>query len=63
MTSANARFVIGIDVGGTFTDLFFLDRTTGTVTTGKLPSTVADQSIGLVDGINRELDDLSLIHI
>jgi N-methylhydantoinase A len=51
MTSANARFVIGIDVGGTFTDLFFLDRTTGTVTTGKLPSTVADQSIGLVDGI------------
>ena len=59
MTSANARFVIGIDVGGTFTDLFFLDRTTGTVTTGKLPSTVADQSIGLVDGISRELDDFS----
>ena len=59
MTSANARFVIGIDVGGTFTDLFFLDRSTGTVTTGKLPSTVADQSIGLVDGISRELDDFS----
>ena len=59
MTSANARFVIGIDVGGTFTDLFFLDRTTGTVTTGKLPSTIADQSIGLVDGISRELDDFS----
>ena len=59
MTSANARFVIGIDVGGTFTDLFFLDRSTGTATTGKLPSTVADQSIGLVDGISRELDDFS----
>ena len=50
------------DVGGTFTDLFFLDRSTGTVTTGKVPSTVADQSIGLVDGISRELT-LSLIHI
>ena len=49
--------MIGIDVGGTFTDLFFLDRSTGTVTTGKVPSTVADQSIGLVDGISRELTD------
>ncbi|HCI19562.1 MAG TPA: hypothetical protein DE310_02220, partial [Alphaproteobacteria bacterium] len=57
MSSRTAPFVIGIDVGGTFTDLFFLDRSTGTVTTGKVPSTVADQSIGLVDGISRELTD------
>ena len=61
MNSRTAPFVIGIDVGGTYTDLFFLDRSTGTVTTGKVPSTVADQSIGLVDGISRELTDFGEI--
>jgi len=61
MSKSEARYVIGIDVGGTFTDLFFLDRNTGTVTTGKVPSTVADQSIGLVDGVGRELTDFSEI--
>ena len=61
MSSRTAPFVIGIDVGGTFTDLFFLDRSTGSVTTGKVPSTIADQSIGLVDGISRELTDFGYI--
>lgn len=56
-----ARYIIGIDVGGTFTDLFFVDRQTGKAFTGKLPSTVEDQSIGLVEGIGRQLDDFSSI--
>ena len=50
----NARYVIGVDVGGTFTDLFILDQETGEVVTGKVPSTIDDQSRGLVEGILRE---------
>ena len=45
----NARYVIGVDVGGTFTDLFILDQETGEVVTGKVPSTIDDQSRGLVE--------------
>ena len=41
----SARFV-GVDVGGTFTDLVSVDET-GTVTTWKLPSTPRDQSEGV----------------
>jgi len=58
-SDSKARYIIGIDVGGTFTDLFFVDRQTGAAFTGKLPSTVEDQSIGLVEGISRQLDDFA----
>ena len=58
-SDSKARYIIGIDVGGTFTDLFFVDRQTGAAFTGKLPSTVEDQSIGLVEGISRQLDNFA----
>ena len=61
-SEASARFIIGVDVGGTFTDLFFLDQKTGNVLTDKLPSTVEDQSIGLIEGILRRLKDFSDIN-
>ena len=60
--AASARFIIGVDVGGTFTDLFFLDQKTGRVFTGKLPSTVEDQSVGLIEGILRQLTGFSEIN-
>ena len=41
---------IGIDVGGTFTDLVAVDDT-GRVTLAKTASTPADQSIGVMDGL------------
>ena len=41
---------IGIDVGGTFTDLVAVDAA-GRVTLAKAPSTPADQSIGVMDGL------------
>ncbi|MDP6707179.1 MAG: hydantoinase/oxoprolinase family protein [Alphaproteobacteria bacterium] len=41
---------IGIDIGGTFTDLVAVDDD-GRVTIAKYPSTPADQSIGLIDGL------------
>jgi N-methylhydantoinase A len=43
--------IVGIDVGGTFTDLVWLDEDSGAVSTAKVPSTPADQSIGLLHGL------------
>lgn len=45
------RLVIGVDVGGTFTDVFVFDEAAGTVTTAKVPSTPDDQSQGFIAGI------------
>ncbi len=48
MTSTTYR--IGIDVGGTFTDLVAVDQA-GTSTLAKSPSTPADPSIGVLEGL------------
>jgi 5-oxoprolinase (ATP-hydrolysing)/N-methylhydantoinase A len=45
---------VGVDVGGTFTDLIFVDDETGKVIVHKLPTTPGDPSQGTVQGI-REL--------
>ena len=42
---------IGVDVGGTFTDLIYVDDQKGTVLVHKTPSTPADPSIATVEGI------------
>ena len=43
-------YKIGIDVGGTFTD-FILVRPAGEIVQLKVPSTLDDQSRGVMDGI------------
>ena len=43
---------LGIDVGGTFTDLVIYDPSSGRISLGKVPSTPEDQSRGILDGIN-----------
>ena len=55
----SAAFVIGVDVGGTFTDVFVLDEATGTATVNKVPSTKGDQSQGLVEGIRQKVPGFS----
>ncbi|MFP6733078.1 MAG: hydantoinase/oxoprolinase family protein [Rhodospirillales bacterium] len=50
--------VVGVDVGGTFTDVFFLDEEDGTCTVAKVPSTPEDQSIGMRAGIAEQIGDL-----
>ncbi len=57
----SGRTVVGVDVGGTFTDLFFLNEADGSCTVAKVPSTRGDQSIGIRDGIGQRVDDLSAI--
>jgi len=44
---------LGVDVGGTFTDLVFLDREGGRLQVLKTPSTPSDQSEGILVGIGR----------
>ena len=47
---------LGIDVGGTFTDLLLLDEDNGEIRLLKTPSTPADQSIGIIDDTTTLLD-------
>ncbi len=49
---------IAIDTGGTFTDVVAIDRTTGAITAVKTPSTPADPSIGLLDGVRKVLAEV-----
>src|SRR4249919_1595745 len=42
---------IGVDVGGTFTDLILVDEESGRITVDKVPSTPDDPARGVVDGI------------
>lgn len=46
-------FKLGVDVGGTFTDLLLFHEDTGRQVRAKTPSTPADPSIGVLTGIDR----------
>jgi N-methylhydantoinase A len=45
--------IIGVDVGGTFTDLFCFDEKSRTFTTAKVPSNRGDEASGFLDGLRR----------
>jgi N-methylhydantoinase A len=47
------RYRIGIDTGGTFTDVVALDESTGAVVTTKTPTTPADPSVGFMNGVRK----------
>ena len=44
-------YLIGVDVGGTFTDFYALDEVSGTVYTGKRPSTPDNPARAIVEGL------------
>ncbi len=58
-TRNDPSLVIGVDVGGTFTDVFVLDEALGTILVLKVPSTTGrvsgDQSQGFLAGIREAL--------
>lgn len=47
------RLRLGVDVGGTFTDLLLLDEKNGRTFMAKVPSTPQDSSIGVLNGIEK----------
>ena len=44
---------LGVDVGGTFTDLLLVDESSGETYMAKVPSTPDDSSVGVLNGISR----------
>ncbi len=50
-------FRLGVDVGGTFTDLLLVDESSGHTFMAKVPSTPEDSSIGVLNGIDRICDE------
>jgi N-methylhydantoinase A len=58
---AAQRYVIGVDVGGTFTDVFVLDEAAGKVEIAKVPTTPDDQSRGFLEGIRKRVVDLAQV--
>jgi N-methylhydantoinase A len=47
------NYRLGIDVGGTFTDLLLFNEKTGGLSLTKVSSTPQDQSIGVINGIHK----------
>ena len=50
-------FRLGVDVGGTFTDLLLVDESSGRTYMAKVPSTPEDSSTGVLNGIDRICDE------
>ena len=46
-----SRTLIGVDVGGTFTDLVSFDAATGRIVTAKTPSQRGDEASGFLTGL------------
>jgi N-methylhydantoinase A len=64
-TKTIPRPMVGVDVGGTFTDLFFFDAETSTFRTAKVPSERGDEATGFMAGLRTfgAVSDLgSIVH-
>jgi N-methylhydantoinase A len=57
-SSMSRTALAGVDVGGTFTDVFVLDEAKGSVTVAKVPSTPANQAVGFLNGLEQGTGDL-----
>lgn len=58
MSGEPRRIRIGIDTGGTFTDVVAFDEQTGHLTTTKTPSTPSNPADGFINGVAKVLDTL-----
>lgn len=55
--------VVGVDVGGTFTDLVELDQSTGKVRLAKVPSTLDNQAFGVLNALKAADCDLAALDL
>jgi len=56
--SPKAHLRIGIDTGGTFTDIVCVDASSGHVAVTKVPSTPVNPALGLVNGVHKILGEV-----
>ena len=54
--SPHSRYRLGVDVGGTHTDLVLLDTTTGILAVEKVASTPKNPALGVLEGIARYVE-------
>src|SRR5271155_2768069 len=59
-TAGNSTFRIGVDVGGTFTDVVMVDESSGEVRVAKVHPFPADPSQGCINGIDKALSRYGL---
>ncbi|MGD9603515.1 MAG: hydantoinase/oxoprolinase family protein [Gammaproteobacteria bacterium] len=62
------RYRLGVDVGGTFTDVLLIHEHTGAIHTAKVPSTPEDSARGVIHGIERvcaqaRIDPATIAHV
>src|SRR5438067_9092515 len=53
MTGSSAKYRLGVDVGGTHTDLVLLDTASGELLVEKVSSTPKNPALGVLDGVAR----------
>jgi N-methylhydantoinase A len=58
MPGGPRRLRIGIDTGGTFTDVVCYDEISGELSVTKTPTTPADPSVGFITGLTKVLDQI-----
>ena len=59
MSAKTKSRIVGVDVGGTFTDLFCFDEADRSFRTEKVPSNRGNEDVGFIEGLKR-LGDLDL---
>jgi len=55
--------VVGVDVGGTFTDLVMIDQSNGTVRLAKVSSTLDNQAYGVLEALSVAKADLAALDL
>jgi N-methylhydantoinase A len=60
MARSSAGYSVGIDIGGTFTDLVVADHESGRLHSAKVLTTPLDPARAVVDGLDRLLADVAL---
>lgn len=61
--SSETGRVVGVDVGGTFTDLVFLDSQTGQLRLAKTPSTLENQAFGVLNALEEADVDIAALDL
>ena len=54
------HFRVGVDVGGTFTDVVLVEETTGEILVAKVATVPADPSEGCIDAIDKAIRNYGL---